>query len=61
VRLKIGSWIYEGRLSPVDDDATLSKIRGAYAQKYDLPDRPAGSDGEGPKLRYWTVVPRSEG
>ena len=58
VRLKIGSEIYEGRLSPVNDDAALSRIRDAYAKKYDLPDR---GDGEGPEIRYWTVMPRSEG
>ena len=58
VRLRIGSEIYEGRLSPIEDDAALSRIRDAYAKKYDLPDR---KDGERPEIRYWILMPRSEG
>ena len=57
VRLKIGSEIYEGRLLPVDDEGTLSRIRDAYSEKYALPDR---SGGEPPNIRYWTVKPRIE-
>jgi len=58
VRLRIGSDIYEARLSPVDDQRSLSRILDAYSEKYDLPAR---SDGDPPNIRYWTVTPRSEG
>ncbi len=56
VRLRVGSDVYEARLSPIDDLQSLSGIRGSYAKKYDLPD-PA--DGKRPEIRYWSVIPRS--
>lgn len=56
VRLKIGSEVYEARLTPIDDTQTLAKIRDAYRNKYDLGDR---TDAEWPETRYWFVRARS--
>jgi hypothetical protein len=55
VRLLIGDEIYEARLTQVDDNEQLARIRRAYVAKYDLPDPPPP---ESPPIRYWLVVPR---
>ena len=55
VRLRIAGKLYDVRLEPVEDAAQIAAIRRAYAAKYELPQM---ASGEGPPIRYWTVVPR---
>jgi hypothetical protein len=56
VRLKIAGKIYEVRLTPLDDAATIARLQDAYGKKYALP-APA-PNGSPPPLRYWSVGPR---
>ena len=56
VRVRIGTQIYEARLSLVEDLRVLAEILAVYATKYSLPNPPpAGA----PPVRYWEVVRRS--
>ena len=55
VRLGIGGRIYEAALVRLDQPDEIERLRGAYAEKYGLPNpAPAGS----PPIRYWRVDPR---
>jgi hypothetical protein len=57
VRLKIAGKVYEVRLAPIDDAATLARLQAAYAKKYAI----AAPDPNGPPpppIRYWRVGPR---
>ena len=56
VRLGINAQLYDVRLERIEDEALLTRIRTAYATKYDLPDPPeAGS----PPVRYWLAAAKS--
>jgi hypothetical protein len=55
-RLRIGEQVYEVKLSVIDDPKQISRVRRAYAAKYELPD-PAPQGG--PPMRYWRVEPRT--
>lgn len=52
VRLKIGPRVYPVSAVDVTDEDTLTAIRSAYAEKYDL-DPDVKRD-----VRYWAIVPR---
>lgn len=56
VRLKIGSRIYEVRLTPVTDVNRLARVREAASAKYQLPPVPEAED---PPIRHWVVEPRA--
>lgn len=56
VRLGIGEQVFAVRLVPLDDPEEIESLRGAYAEKYDVPYPPReGSPGS----RYWAVEPRA--
>ena len=55
VRIRIGSQIFEVRLTPLEDADRIERVRQSYAAKYDLQRTPAGSE---PAIRYWLVEPR---
>jgi len=56
VRLKIGDKIYEQRLEPIDDVATIAKLDRVYAHKYEYDEEDdAGSDAS---TAHWRVVAR---
>ena len=57
VRLGIAGRVYEVHLAPLDDVATVERVRTAYGAKYALPAPPAGAPV--PPVRYWRVEPRS--
>ena len=54
VRLGIGSTLYDARLVPLEEEDVLARVRAAYREKYDYPDRSAGA---APPMRYWSVRP----
>ena len=54
VRMKIGSRVYEARLTAVDQPDRIAAIQRAYAAKYQLP----VPSGDSPPFRYWVVAPR---
>jgi len=56
VRVGIGEDVYEVRLVPLDDAATLERLRAAYTAKYALPSTPSSTAV--PSTRYWRVEPR---
>jgi hypothetical protein len=57
VRLKIAGKLYEARLTPENDAATLERVRAALGAKYQLPaPDPAAPP---PSFRFWRVAPRS--
>ena len=56
VRLRIGSQIFEVRLTPLEDADRIARVRQSYTAKYDLQQTPAG---RGPPIRYWRVEPRT--
>ncbi len=56
VRLRIGEDLYAVRLAPLAEEATLERLRAAYARKYALPAPVAGEPQ--PPVRYWRVEPR---
>jgi hypothetical protein len=56
VRLRIDGKLYDVRLTPLEDAATLERLRPVYAKKYDLPALPPGESP--PPSRYWRVGPR---
>ena len=55
IRLKIGDDIYSVAAVDLTDEETLTKVRSAYASKYDLA---TSADGKPRKVRYWSVVAR---
>jgi hypothetical protein len=57
VRLGIGDDVYEVRLAPLQDEATIARLREVYARKYQLPAPPPGAPP--PAIRYWRVEPRA--
>jgi hypothetical protein len=57
VRLKIDGKIYEVRLTPLDDPATIARLQAAFATKYEIPAPEPGAPAP-PPSRYWTVGPR---
>jgi len=56
VRLRIGDQIFSVRLVPLDDPTVVSRVRAAYAAKYQLP---ANASDAMPDVRYWHVTARS--
>jgi len=54
VRLGIGSQIFEVRLLPLERSENLTRLRSAYAAKYELPP----PSGDSPPSRYWRVEAR---
>ena len=57
VRLKVAGKLYDVRLTPLDDAATLERLLPRYAAKYSLP-APDPSAPPPPPTRYWRVSPR---
>ena len=55
VRLKIGNKIYEQKLDPITDAATIDMVEGAYARKYEYE---AGDANEEVSIALWHVVER---
>ncbi len=55
VRLKIGDEIYEQKLVPVTDAATIASIDGGFARKYEYEEEEADEDMT---VGYWRVVER---
>ncbi len=53
VRLKIGNKIYEQKLDPITDAATIDMVEGAYARKYEYE---AGDANEEVSIALWHVV-----
>ena len=56
VRLRIGSEVFEVRLTPLEDSNRIAHVRQTYAAKYGLPRTP---EGKAPPIRYWLVEGRS--
>ncbi len=56
VRLRIAGRLYDVRLERIEDADLLTRIRAAYARKYDLPSPP---DPASPPVRYWAVTGRN--
>lgn len=56
LRLKVGDNVYSLAASPLADDATLARVRTAYAEKYELP---APTDDKPSNMRYWAIVLRN--
>ncbi len=57
VRLAIADAIYEVRLTPLADAATIARLQAVYANKYSLPAPAPGTSA--PPIRYWRVGPRT--
>lgn len=57
VRLKIAGSLYEVRLTPLEDAATIARLQAAFAKKYAIPS-PAPGAPPPPTSRYWRVGPR---
>jgi hypothetical protein len=57
-RLKIADAIYDVRLTPLEDAATLERLQAAYAAKYEIPPPAPGAPAP-PPTRYWRVEARS--
>jgi len=55
VRLKIGDKVYEQKLVPVADAATIASIDSGFARKYDYEEEEADDDMT---VGYWRVVER---
>ena len=55
VRLGIDGKLYEATLARLEDEPTIEALRGAYAEKYDLPPQ---NPEDAPPMRYWRVQPR---
>ncbi|MBW2493564.1 MAG: DUF2255 family protein [Deltaproteobacteria bacterium] len=55
VRLKIGDRIYERRLEPITDSATIAKLDAAYARKYEYEEE---EEAEEASTAHWRVVER---
>ena len=55
IRLKIGEQLFDVRAADFDDEQTLTALRAAYAEKYDLPNTPSSS---APPIRYWRIDTR---
>jgi len=56
VRLKIGDQIYEQRLEPIEDPATIARLNQSYARKYEY-DAEDDADAEA-STAHWRVVER---
>jgi len=57
VRLKIGNQIYEQRLEPVTDAATIAKLNEGYARKYEYEaEEDAAAEAS---TAHWRVVERN--
>jgi hypothetical protein len=57
VRLKIADEIYEVRLTPLEDAATIERLQGAFATKYAIAAPDPGAPPP-PPSRYWSVGAR---
>ena len=55
VRLKIGDEVYEQKLVPVTDAATIASIDSGFARKYEYEEEEADDDMT---VGYWRVVER---
>ena len=55
VRLKIGDKVYEQKLVPVTDAATIASIDSGFARKYEYEEEEADDDMT---VGYWRVVER---
>ncbi len=55
VRLKIGDKVYEQKLVPCTDDATIASIDSGFARKYQYEEEEADDDMT---VGYWHVVER---
>ncbi len=55
VRLKIGDKVYEQKLVPVTDAATIASIDSGFARKYEYEEEEADDDMT---VGYWQVVER---
>jgi hypothetical protein len=56
VRLKIGDKVYEQKLEPVTDAATIARLSAGYARKYDYEDEEGAE--EAASTAHWRVVER---
>ncbi len=56
VRLKIGNKIYEQRLKPIANAATIAILDQGYARKYEFEEEEVN---EGVAITYWHVVERN--
>ncbi len=56
IRLLIGEKLYEAKLAIVEEPSQIAPVSRAYAEKYELPNRPPE---ERPPMRYWRVESRS--
>ena len=57
VRLKIAGKLYEVRLTPLEDPATIERLQAAFAAKYEIP-APDPTAPPPPPNRYWSVGAR---
>jgi len=53
VTLKIGELLYQVQLKPLEEESLIGEVQGAFASKYELPER--SPQYEGQTSRYWRV------
>ena len=53
VKLKLGNFLYGAQLLRVDDAAEITRLKQAYASKYQLETAPGEAP---PPMRYWRVA-----
>jgi hypothetical protein len=60
VRLKIGDKVYEQKLEPIVDAATIARLNGGYARKYEYEEEEDEEEGadEAAATTNWRVVER---
>ena len=56
IRLKIGDKLYDVAAADFSDKETLTAVKFAYVEKYDLP---PPADNKSPKVQYWVIVSRN--